>query len=109
MDVRGVRSCPRPGCQRGGQCRRSRRTGGASLWSAGKTGIRARTARRSRNLAGYRTGPAPSGTGNRHTFGGLTDAAFRLVPLLEAGQDAGWPWERDQRGSKKHPEVRPQR
>ncbi|GLW68063.1 RNA-binding protein [Kitasatospora phosalacinea] len=45
------------------------------------------------NLAGYRTGHAPSGTGNRHTFGGLTDAAFRLVPLLEAGRDAAWPWE----------------
>ncbi|MGW4696323.1 TROVE domain-containing protein [Kitasatospora cineracea] len=48
------------------------------------------------NLAGYRTGHAASGTGNRHTFGGLTDAAFRLVPLLEAGRDAVWPWEQDQ-------------
>ncbi|RAJ32025.1 TROVE domain-containing protein [Kitasatospora sp. SolWspMP-SS2h] len=57
------------------------------------------------NLAGYRTGHAPSGTGNRHTFGGLTDAAFRLIPLLEAGQDAAWPWERDQPGSEKHPEA----
>ncbi|WP_282203384.1 TROVE domain-containing protein [Kitasatospora fiedleri] len=46
------------------------------------------------NLAGYRTGHAPSGTGGRHTFGGLTDAAFRLIPLLEAGQHAAWPWER---------------
>ncbi|GGQ70354.1 TROVE domain-containing protein [Kitasatospora griseola] len=45
------------------------------------------------NLAGYRAGHAPSGTAHRHTFGGLTDAAFRLVPLLEAGQDAAWPWE----------------
>lgn len=45
------------------------------------------------NLAGYRTGHAPSGGANRHTFGGLTDAAFRLIPLLEQRADAGWPWE----------------
>jgi hypothetical protein len=45
------------------------------------------------NLAGYRYGHAPSGTGTRHTFGGLSDAAFRLIPLLEAGRDAVWPWE----------------
>jgi len=45
------------------------------------------------NLAGYRLGHAPSGTGTRHTFGGLSDAAFRLIPLLERGRDAGWPWE----------------
>ncbi|MER6350161.1 TROVE domain-containing protein [Streptomyces sp. NPDC001595] len=44
------------------------------------------------NLAGYRAGHGPSGTGNRHTFGGLSDAAFRMVPLLEAGRDAAWPW-----------------
>ncbi|CAM5361912.1 RNA-binding protein OS=Streptomyces aurantiogriseus OX=66870 GN=GCM10010251_43130 PE=3 SV=1 [Streptomyces aurantiogriseus] len=44
------------------------------------------------NLAGYRVGHGPSGEGNRHTFGGLSDAAFRMVPLLEA-RDADWPWE----------------
>ncbi|MEU3843981.1 TROVE domain-containing protein [Streptomyces sp. NPDC028635] len=44
------------------------------------------------NLAGHRAGHGPSGQGNRHTFGGLTDAAFRMVPLLEAGADADWPW-----------------
>jgi hypothetical protein len=44
------------------------------------------------NLAGYRVGHGPSGKGNRHTFGGLTDAAFRMVPLLEAARDADWPW-----------------
>ncbi|MEV3856492.1 TROVE domain-containing protein [Streptomyces sp. NPDC050095] len=43
------------------------------------------------NLAGYRAGHAPSGV-NRHTFGGLSDAAFRMVSLLEAGRDADWPW-----------------
>lgn len=44
------------------------------------------------NLAGYQAGHAPSGSGQRHTFGGLTDAAFRMVPLLEAGRDGDWPW-----------------
>ncbi|MFD9301128.1 TROVE domain-containing protein [Streptomyces sp. NPDC060048] len=45
------------------------------------------------NLAGYRVGHAPSGSANRHTFGGLTDAAFRMVSLIEDGRDASWPWE----------------
>ncbi|MFF7792670.1 TROVE domain-containing protein [Streptomyces sp. NPDC007991] len=44
------------------------------------------------NLAGHRAGHGPSGKGNRHTFGGLTDAAFRMVPLIEASRDADWPW-----------------
>jgi hypothetical protein len=44
------------------------------------------------NLAGYRAGHGPSGTPNRHTFGGLSDAAFRMVPLLEAADDTKWPW-----------------
>ncbi|RCV51108.1 TROVE domain-containing protein [Marinitenerispora sediminis] len=45
------------------------------------------------NLAGYRHGHGPSGEGNRHVFGGLGDAAFAMVPLIEAGRRAGWPWE----------------
>lgn len=44
------------------------------------------------NLAGYEAGHAPSGSRNRHTFGGLTDQAFGMIPLLEAGRDAKWPW-----------------
>ncbi|MFI0369680.1 TROVE domain-containing protein [Actinomadura sp. 1N219] len=44
------------------------------------------------NLAGYKHGHGPSGGGNRHVFGGLSDAAFRLIPLLEGGRDAAWPW-----------------
>lgn len=44
------------------------------------------------NLAGYQfTGTA--GGRNRHTFGGMVDASFKMIPLLEAGLDAGWPWE----------------
>lgn len=43
------------------------------------------------NLAGYEVGHAPSGP-NRHAFAGLTDAAFKMVPLLEAGALCSWPW-----------------
>lgn len=45
------------------------------------------------NLAGYRAGHLPSGIGTRHTFGGLTDASFRMIAMLEAGRNASWPWE----------------
>ena len=44
------------------------------------------------NLAGYRYGHGPSGAGNRHTFGGLTDQAFAAIPLLEQGRDSTWPF-----------------
>ena len=44
------------------------------------------------NLVGYRHGHGPSGGANRHTFGGLSDAAFRMVPLLEAARSADWPF-----------------
>jgi hypothetical protein len=44
------------------------------------------------NLAGYRYGHAPSGSSNRHTFGGLSDQAFGVIPLLEAGNNANWPF-----------------
>ncbi|MFF9010131.1 TROVE domain-containing protein [Streptomyces goshikiensis] len=43
------------------------------------------------NLAGYQPAHAPQGP-HRHTFGGLTDAAFRMVGLIEAGRAAAWPW-----------------
>jgi len=45
------------------------------------------------NLAGYEYGHASSGTGNRHTFGGLTDAAFSTIAQLESMQAGRWPWE----------------
>ncbi|WP_447004016.1 TROVE domain-containing protein [Saccharothrix isguenensis] len=44
------------------------------------------------NLAGYRHGHAPSGGRDRHAFGGLTDQAFRMIPLLESGRNADWPF-----------------
>jgi hypothetical protein len=43
------------------------------------------------NLAGYRYGHGP-GEVNRHTFAGMTDAAFRLIPLMEAGKNQTWPF-----------------
>lgn len=44
------------------------------------------------NLEGYKAG-GKSGNQKRHTFGGLTDKAFSQIPLIEAGQQARWPWE----------------
>ncbi|MFE5733263.1 TROVE domain-containing protein [Streptomyces sp. NPDC056528] len=43
------------------------------------------------NLAGYRPAHGAAGP-HRHTFGGLTDAAFRMVGLIEAGRGGTWPW-----------------
>lgn len=42
------------------------------------------------NFGGYRHGAAPSGFATRHTFSGLTDQAFRMIPMLEAGRDGRW-------------------
>lgn len=44
------------------------------------------------NVAGYRAGHLPSGRSNRYAFGGLTDAGFRVISLLERGRDADWPF-----------------
>ncbi|WP_432873006.1 TROVE domain-containing protein [Microbispora rosea] len=44
------------------------------------------------NLVGYKAAAMPTGSGNRHEFGGFSDACFRLIPLLEAGRHAGWPF-----------------
>lgn len=44
------------------------------------------------NLVGYRHGHGPSGSGTRHTFAGLSDAAFSMIPLIEAGRSADWPF-----------------
>ncbi|GAA2378950.1 RNA-binding protein [Catellatospora methionotrophica] len=43
------------------------------------------------NLAGYRLGHTPS-VPNRHAFGGLTDAAFSMIGLIESGESAAWPF-----------------
>lgn len=44
------------------------------------------------NLNGYKAGQSESGRLKRHTFGGLTDKAWQMIPLLEAGQTGKWPW-----------------
>lgn len=44
------------------------------------------------NLGGYKPVPYQAGSPNRHEFGGLNDATLRAIPLLEAGNDAGWPF-----------------
>lgn len=46
------------------------------------------------NLGGYKHAAYVTGSANRHEFGGLTDATFRMIPLLEAGMNASWPWVR---------------
>jgi TROVE domain len=42
------------------------------------------------SLGGYQPSMMPSGTGTRHELGGLTDATFRMIPLLERGRDFDW-------------------
>jgi TROVE domain len=44
------------------------------------------------NLGGYRRTAFDAGTAHRIEFGGLTDATFRMVPLIEAGRNADWPF-----------------
>ncbi len=44
------------------------------------------------NLAGYRVGHAPSGIPTRITIGGLTDQAFKLLPVLERRAAGQWPF-----------------
>ena len=40
------------------------------------------------NLGGYAPALPEMGRGNRHEFGGFSDAVFRMVPMLEAGMPA---------------------
>ncbi|WP_086818904.1 TROVE domain-containing protein [Allokutzneria sp. NRRL B-24872] len=44
------------------------------------------------NLAGHRLGHARGGVPNRHVFGGLSDQCFAMIPLLERGERADWPF-----------------
>jgi hypothetical protein len=45
------------------------------------------------NLNAYDSSAIASGTPNRYELGGVTDATFKMVPLLERGESARWPWE----------------
>jgi hypothetical protein len=42
------------------------------------------------NLGGARVAQMEQGKLKRHAFGGLNDASFKMVPLLEAGQSQDW-------------------
>lgn len=44
------------------------------------------------DLQGYKHAAMRTGGGNRHELGGFSDATFRMIPLLEAGASASWPW-----------------
>lgn len=44
------------------------------------------------NLAGYAAGHAESSV-YRHTYGGLTDSAFRQIGLMENSANGRWPWQ----------------
>lgn len=44
------------------------------------------------NLAGYAPASLPQ-VRNRFTLGGLTDASFRQIAQLEAGESQRWPWQ----------------
>lgn len=44
------------------------------------------------DLQGYKTASV-DGTRNRYLFSGLSDQFFTMPVRLEAGRDAGWPWE----------------
>jgi TROVE domain len=55
------------------------------------------------NLVGYRHSAMPAGHGNRHELGGLTDATFALIPNIENGLAARWPWERSGPGYSDQP------
>ena len=44
------------------------------------------------NLAGYKVGHMESGSATRVTIGGLSDAAFKLLPALDARARGGWPF-----------------
>ncbi|MEV0382378.1 TROVE domain-containing protein [Nonomuraea sp. NPDC050643] len=44
------------------------------------------------NLQGYQHAAMPTGSGNRHELGGFSDSTFKLIPLLEAGRNADWPF-----------------
>jgi hypothetical protein len=44
------------------------------------------------NVAGYAPGSSPSGRKDHYTFGGLSDAGFVAIELIERGQNQSWPF-----------------
>jgi hypothetical protein len=44
------------------------------------------------DLGGYGRANINTQQPNRYLFSGFSDASFRLINLIEAGQNAAWPW-----------------
>ena len=44
------------------------------------------------NLAGYRQAQTNNGERGRYAFGGLSDKAAVVIPLLESARDGDWPF-----------------
>lgn len=44
------------------------------------------------DLAGYKVTDLPAGENRTYQLGGLSDATFKMIPLLEAGKEQDWPW-----------------
>jgi hypothetical protein len=44
------------------------------------------------NMAGYSASILETGGTNRNCFGGLSDASFSLIDLMEQGRNSPWPW-----------------
>jgi hypothetical protein len=44
------------------------------------------------NITGYEASMMPTGSDNRHEFGGFSDSAFTIMQTLEAGRDGKWPF-----------------
>lgn len=45
------------------------------------------------NLNAHASTPVAAGQGKDHEIGGLSDATFKLIPLLEQHRHGVWPWE----------------
>lgn len=45
------------------------------------------------DLAGYKVTDLPTGKDRKYQLGGLTDATFKLIPLLENMGEGAWPWD----------------
>lgn len=45
------------------------------------------------NLGGFANGHTPSHFENWQTYGGLTDAAFNMLRIMDQRRNGGWPWE----------------
>jgi len=45
------------------------------------------------DLAGYKVTDLPVGKDRKYQLGGLSDATFKLIPMIEDSSDGRWPWD----------------